>query len=57
MCVRVGQGESISVECKVFFTALIHHAPQRGDPLNIFIAETVRQKGKLQPAGLSEGRE
>lgn len=37
--VRVGQGEGISVECKVFFTALIHHVVQRRDSLNVFIAE------------------
>lgn len=53
--VRVGQGESISVECKVFSTVLIHHAPQRGDSLNVFIAKTVRQKGELHPAGPNKG--
>lgn len=49
--VRVGQGESISVECKAFSTVLIHHVPQRGDSLNVFIAKTVGQTGELHPAG------
>lgn len=44
---RVGQGESISSECKGFSTVLIHHVPLRGDSLNVFIAKTVGQMGEL----------
>ena len=54
--VRVGQGESISGECKAFSTVLIHHVPQRGDSLNVFIAKTVGQTGELHPAGPNKGR-
>lgn len=54
--VRVGQGESISSECKAFSIVLIHHVPRRGDSLNVFIAKTVRQTGELYPAGPSQGR-
>lgn len=54
--VRAGQEESISAECKAFSTVLIHHVAQRGDSLNVFIAETVRQMGELCPAGPTKGR-
>lgn len=54
--VRVGQGESISGECKAFSTVLIHHVPQRGDSLSAFIAKTVGQTGERHPAGPNKGR-
>lgn len=54
--VPVGQGESVSDECKAFSAVLIHHVPQRGDSLNRFIAKTVGQTGEQHPAGMDKGR-